>query len=275
MLIYPNAKINLGLYVTERRADGYHNLETVFLPIPLHDVIEINAAPREVVPLHFRSEGLAVNCEQGGNLIERVCLALSEEFQLPPLDVSLSKRIPMGAGLGGGSSDAAFTLCALNELFALELSAGEMERRLAAFGADCPFFVRNEPAYATGIGDVLTPYALSLKGYVLALVKPATFVSTREAYAGIRPKPAPVDLREALARPVATWRECVTNDFEESVFAAHPDIAAIKATLYDMGAIYAAMSGSGSTVFALFSHRVEELPRVFPNCFVHQALLRK
>lgn len=273
MYIYPCCKINLGLYVTSRREDGYHNLHTVFYPVPLCDTLEVEQSRAASWSLQLAGTPVAGNPEE--NLVVKVYLALRDEFQLPPVDIYLDKHIPTGAGLGGGSSDAAMTMRRLNELFQLGLTPDDMEARLAQFGADCPFFVRSRPVLAEGIGNLFTPITLTLSGWTLALVKPATFVSTREAYAGITPRSPRLHLSEALSQPVQTWRDTVFNDFEPSVFAAHPEIAAIKQTLYDMGASFALMSGSGSTVFALFTHRVEELPRVFPDCFTWQGTLRQ
>lgn len=270
MLTLPCAKINIGLYVTAKRPDGYHDLQTAFYPIPLWDQLEIKLLDeREGKPFDLRIGGKPVEGDPEKNLVVRVYRSLKEEFDLPPLDIFLYKNIPTGAGLGGGSSDAAFMMKALNKKFDLGMDSDEMERRVAAFGADCAFFVRAVPAYATGIGDRLSPLALSLKGLHLVLVKPADFVSTKEAYAGIVPRQPATDLRTALTEPVEEWRHTVTNDFEANIFAAHPAIAAVKRTLYDMGAAYAAMSGSGSTVFGLFRRPVEEAARVFPDCFVY------
>ena len=268
MLTLPCAKINIGLYITAKRPDGYHDLETVFYPIPLRDQLEITRLKNPTDDYTLRMSGNQIECHSEDNLVTRVYRSLQEEFQLPPVDVFLRKNIPTGAGLGGGSSDAAFMMRALNEEFQLELSEEEMERRMAGFGADCAFFIKCRPAYATGIGDVLTPFNLSLRGYHLLLVKPDDFVSTREAYAGVRPATPSFDLRQALSRPIETWRETVGNDFEKSVFLAHPNIAAIKETLYDMGSVYACMSGSGSTVFGIFRNPVEDAHKVFENCFV-------
>ena len=182
----------------------------------------------------------------------------------------------MGAGLGGGSSDAASMMLLLNEMFALGLSPEEMERRIAPFGADCAFFVRNRPAYATGIGDELSPIPLSLRGKFILLVKPDVFVSTKEAYARVTPRPADYPLREAIMQPIETWRGTVVNDFEASVFPNHPELAAIKQTLYDMGALYAAMSGSGSTLFGIFDRPVEEEARkLFSAAFVFSKQLAR
>lgn len=273
MLSHPIAKINLGLYVTERRTDGYHNLETVFYPIPLKDVLEIKPLRGSNAPYQFQMAGNAIAGRPEDNLVIRVYEETKRDFDLPPLDIYLYKHIPTGAGLGGGSSDAAYMMKALNEDFGLGLTNEEMERRVARLGADCAFFIQERPAFATGIGDQLTPFDLSLKGLTLILVKPAVSVPTKEAYAGIVPQTPDNDLRQALKAPVETWRETVRNDFEQSVFTAYPEIAAIKQTLYDMGAIYAAMSGSGSAVFGLFRHPHEEAERVFGDCFVFQQTL--
>lgn len=272
MYTYAPAKINLGLYVTDRRADGYHDLITAFYPIPLCDTLQVTEAKTNRWSL--QTAGIKVGAPPADNLAVRVYLDLQREFRLPPVDIYLDKHIPTGAGLGGGSSDAAETMKRLNTLFNLGLTDDVMERRLARFGADCPFFVRQNPVIATGIGDVFAPLPLSLKGWTLALVKPPVSVSTREAYAGVTPARPRYDLHEALAAPVETWRDTVLNDFEPSVFAVHPEISAVKRTLYDMGAAFALMSGSGSTVFALFPRPEEELPRVFSDCFTFQARLR-
>lgn len=271
----PYAKINIGLYVTERRADGYHNLQTVFYPIPLHDNLEVKPL-RIGAPTQRYALQIAGNEVQGSlddNLVVKVYNQLCNDFELPPIDIYLYKRIPTGAGLGGGSSDAAAMMKLLNEQFQLGLSYEEMEQRVSKLGADCAFFIQSRPAYAEGIGDILSPISLSLKNKYLLLVKPDIFVSTREAYAGVTPQYPANDLRKALQQPIEEWKNTVFNDFEKSVFLAHPEIAAIKQTLYDMGAIYASMSGSGSTVFGLFNHPVEAATEVFNNCFVFQEKL--
>ncbi len=274
MLAYPNAKINIGLHIVARRPDGYHDLETVFYPIPLQDALETRPLRGSNAPFALQTVGLEVGGHPEDNLVVKVCEDLRAEFGFPPQDIWLDKHIPMGAGLGGGSSDAATMMRLLNDVYDLGLIPEDMERRLAGYGADCAFFVRQRAAYATGIGDRLSPIDLSLRGLAIILVKPPVSVSTREAYAGVSPQQPEVDLREALSRPVETWRDCVINDFEASVFPKHPEIAAIKDTLYDMGALYAAMSGSGSTVYGLFHHELEEAPRVFQDCFVFQRILR-
>ncbi|HRF86124.1 MAG TPA: 4-(cytidine 5'-diphospho)-2-C-methyl-D-erythritol kinase [Alloprevotella sp.] len=274
MLCFPCAKINIGLNVVRKRPDGYHDIETVFYPIPLHDNLELRRDNKGTAPYSLQLAGDPVDCLPEENLIVRVFRSLQEEFSLPPSFIHLYKRIPSGAGLGGGSADAAFMIKAVNEEYGLNLSEEEMENRIAPFGADCPFFVRCRPVYATGTGNIMSPLPFSLKGWVLVLVKPSVSVSTREAYANLTPRESKHDLRILLANPVEQWRGTVRNDFEERVFLHHPRIAAIKSTLYDMGAVYAAMSGSGSTVFALFRHRIDEVSEVFDDCFVFQEKLR-
>lgn len=269
MIVYPNAKLNLGLNIVARRPDGYHDIETVFYPIPLQDALEVHTAQR----FSFRQAGDLLDCPAGDNLVIRALRMMEADFQLPELDIYLYKHIPSGAGLGGGSSDAAFMVRLLNEEFRLGLSEDEMERRLAPLGADCPFFVRNRPVFATGIGNVLTPVALNLEGYTLVLVKPDVHVSTREAYAGVTPRRPDVPLTEVIRRPVEEWHTLMRNDFEDSVFARHPEIAATKDRLYDLGARYAAMSGSGSAVFGLFSKPLEHVDELFPDTFVRQRTL--
>ncbi len=276
MLYLPNCKINIGLNVVSKRPDGYHNLETVFYPVPLRDNLEVKPLDDAADPYRLTVGGAKVEGQAADNLVVRVYLALKEEFGLPPVDIFLYKNVPMGAGLGGGSSDAASMMLLLNEMFALGLPPEEMERRIAPFGADCAFFVRNRPAYATGIGDELSPIPLSLRGKFILLVKPDVFVSTKEAYARVTPRPAEYPLREAIMQPIETWRGTVVNDFEASVFPNHPELAAIKQTLYDMGALYAAMSGSGSTLFGIFDRPVEEEARkLFSAAFVFSKQLAR
>ena len=263
MKTFPCAKINLGLYVTERRPDGYHNLETVFYPIPLCDELQVEPAESDT----FSLEGLPVAGSTQDNLVVRVVQTLRRQgYDLPPLAIRLTKHIPTGAGLGGGSSDAAYAMLLLNDLFRLGLTTDEMERLVAPLGADCPFFIRHQPAFATGIGDQLTPLALSLAGLHLVLLKPEDFVSTREAYQGVTPRQPRLSLAQSIQRPVTEWPRLVTNDFEDSVFPQHPAIQALKQWLYEQGALYAAMSGSGSAVFGLFAQSPASLasPPVSP-----------
>lgn len=269
MLLLPNCKINIGLNIVSKRSDGYHNLETVFFPIPLRDNLEFKEIENEDVPYRLVSGGVPIEGKPEDNLIVKVYLDMKAEFNLPALELSLYKNIPMGAGLGGGSSDAAAMMKGLNEAYNLQLSAEDMEKRLAKFGADCPFFVRNKPAYATGIGDELTNCNVSLKDKFIVLVKPDVFVSTKEAYAHVTPKLPAIPLAEAIKLPIETWKEQIVNDFEQSVFPFHPELPAIKQTLYDMGAVYASMSGSGSTMYGIFNRPTPEANEVFDKCFIY------
>ena len=250
MKTFPCAKINLGLYVTERRPDGYHNLETVFYPIPLCDELDIESSDHDSLSL----AGIHVDGPAEDNLVVRAVRLLRDEgHAVPPVSIRLSKHIPSGAGLGGGSSDAAHTVVMLNDMFRLGLTPDAMECLVARLGADCPFFVRHRPVFATGIGDQFSPLPLNLSGLHLLLVKPDDFVSTREAYQGVRPQRPLHDLRQSILRPVGEWASTVANDFERSVFPQHPAVEAIKRLLIAQGALYAAMSGSGSSVFGLFA----------------------
>lgn len=253
MITFPNIKINLGLSITEKRPDGYHNLETVFYPVALEDALEIrtNSEAQQKFTLHQHGMEIAGNPEN--NLVVKAYLLLDKEFHLPPVEIHLYKHIPSGAGLGGGSSDAAFMLKLLNEHYNLQLSDNQLEDYAATLGADCAFFIKNTPTYAEGIGNIFSPIELSLKGYRIMIVKPDVFVSTREAFANIRPHRPEYPVREVIRRPVAEWKDTLINDFEASVFPQYPVIGEIKEELYHQGAIYASMSGSGSSVFGLFA----------------------
>lgn len=257
MILYPNAKINLGLNVVEKRADGYHNIETVFYPIGLCDVLEVN--PSETcTDYSFSSAGISIDGDPDDNLIVKAYHLLRSGYQFPPVDISLVKQIPFGAGLGGGSSDAAFILKALNELFNLKMTTRRLEVLAAKLGADCPVFIKNKPVFATGIGNVFSSIDLSLKGYYLLLVKPDIHVSTPLAYSQVIPQKPELSLAELIKQPISEWKNSVKNDFEVSVFKAYPLIEKIKQQLYDMGAVYASMSGSGSSVYGIFSEMPEK-----------------
>lgn len=252
MLTFPNAKINLGLSITEKRPDGYHNLETVFYPVALEDALEIRTCPEATEKFVLHQYGMEIAGNPNDNLVVKAYLLLDKEFDLPPIEIHLYKHIPSGAGLGGGSSDAAYMLKLLNEHFGLKLSNEQLENYAATLGADCAFFIKNSPTFAEGIGNVFSPVSLSLKGYQILIIKPDVFVSTREAFAHIHPHHLEYAVREVIKRPINEWSEILINDFEESVFPQHPIIGKIKAELYRQGAVYAAMSGSGSSVFGIF-----------------------
>jgi len=271
MLLFPNAKINLGLNVVERRTDGYHNIETVFYPIGLSDVLEVN--PSETcTDYSFSSSGISLPGDPEDNLIVKAYHLLRFEYQIPPVDILLCKQIPLGAGLGGGSSDAAFMLKSLNELFELKITKKKLEGLAAKLGADCPVFIRNKAVFASGIGNVFKPVKLSLKGYYLLLVKPDIHVSTPEAYSLVDPQKPALSLLELIQKPISEWRGEIKNDFEKSVFTNHPEIEVIKNKLYDMGALYASMSGSGSSVYGIFDIMPEKT-EAFDDCFVSGGIL--
>ncbi len=252
MITFPNAKVNLGLNITSRRPDGYHNIATVFYPIGLTDSLEIVPAK----PGHGTSltnHGRVVDCPPEQNLVMRAWALLKQQFpQLPAVEMHLLKHIPFGAGLGGGSSDASAALLMLNDMFALGLDRDRLCALAARLGADCPFFVLNHPVMATGIGDVFSPVTVDLQGWTMLLVKPDVHVPTAQAYALVRPREPQEPIPAILQRPVEQWQGTLANDFEPSVFAAHPQLAAVKQALLDAGAAYASMSGSGSSIFGLF-----------------------
>ena len=253
MTTYPNCKINLGLHVVGKRPDGYHDLETLFLPVQDYtDTLEIE----DSASLQMVQEGIVLDNSPEDNLCIKAWRLLNEEFGIAPVRIILQKNIPFGAGLGGGSSDAAFTLKMLNSKFSLGLSVTELEHRAALLGADCAFFIRNQAAYATGIGDRLESIDLDMSDYRIIIELPdGEHVSTKEAYTGLHKElfgtPRP-DLREAVRLPVKEWCHFIVNDFEASVFPSHPAIAALKERMYERGALYASMTGSGAAVFGIF-----------------------
>lgn len=302
MIAFPNAKINIGLNVVRKREDGYHDIETVFYPVNLQDALEISlmrpldpsqlisrlkagklVQPDDALPF-FKSrkkkEGLpCCQLDMSGldgdfpaheNLVVKAYLMLLEDFDLPSIDIRLYKHIPTGAGLGGGSSDCASMLELLNRRFNLRLRDSALERYAARLGSDCPFFISGQPSLATGRGEILTPISLSLAGYTVLLVKPDVFVSTAQAYAGVTPKQPEMSLSESVRRPVCEWKDCIRNDFEPSVFSKFPILGEVKEKLYSLGAEYAAMTGSGSTVYGLFRKPLDNPQDLFKNMFTCQ-----
>lgn len=250
MLSFPNCKINLGLYITHRRSDGYHDLETVFYPVPLTDVLEI--VPAAKTSLHL--SGLAVAGNDNDNLVWKAYNLLKAEYadRLPPLDIYLHKVVPMGAGLGGGSADGAFMLRAINTYCQLNLSNTQLTSLALQLGSDCPFFIHNTPQYATGRGEQMQDCAIDLSAYSIQLICPTVHVSTRAAFGMITPRPAPFHLAQLPALPIEDWKHHISNDFEVPVFSQHPALANIKQQLYAQGALYASMSGSGSALYGIF-----------------------
>lgn len=302
MIAFPNAKINIGLNVVRKREDGYHDIETVFYPVNLQDALEISlmrpldpsqlisrleagklVQPDDALPF-FKSRrkrdslpccqlemsGLDSVFPAQDNLVVKAYLMLLEDFDLPSIDIKLYKHIPTGAGLGGGSSDCASMLELLNRRFNLRLRDSALERYAARLGSDCPFFITGQPSLATGRGEILKPISLSLAGYTILLVKPDVHVSTAQAYADVTPEQPEVSLLESVMRPVSEWKDCVKNDFEPSVFAKFPVLAEIKEKLYGLGAEYAAMTGSGSTVYGIFRKPLDNIQGLFKNMFICQ-----
>ena len=268
MIKFPNAKINLGLDVVEKRPDGYHNLETVFYPIPLHDILEITRDEE----FSFAMYNAKFEGSDNDNLVVKAYNLLAKEYEMPKVKISLYKNIPTGAGMGGGSADAAFALKMLNEIAELNLSDDKLEEYAACLGADCAFFIKNKPAYATGIGNILTQIDCNLTGYYLVVAKPDIHISTKEAYALVNPIHPENALADIIKKPVEEWQEQMKNDFEKSVFAKYPSVRRIKEKLYESGAVYASMPGSGSAFLGIFKNEcnLEDIKSEFPDIFCQQ-----
>lgn len=268
MLTFPNAKINLGLRIVEKRPDGFHNLQSCFYPVAWSDVLEV--VPSDT--FGFSNSGLPIPGAADTNLCVRAYNLLKADFGLPPVRMHLHKLVPIGAGLGGGSADAAFALSLLNSRFSLRLTTPSLEDYARQLGSDCAFFIKNQPMYCLEKGDVFEEVAVDLRGYHLLLVYPNLSISTAEAYAAIRPRRPETPLLEALQLPIDTWRINIRNDFEDSLFPKYPLLATIKHQLYEAGAVYASMSGSGSTVYGLFNAPVTP-PNQFRDYRVWQGKL--
>lgn len=274
MIDFPCAKINLGLNITEKRADGYHNLETVFFPIPICDTLEIKTMDERFpsnVACDLKVTGNNVCCNENDNLIVKAYNMIAADFEIPRVHAHLYKNIPSEAGLGGGSSDAAYMIRLLDQRFRINIGNAEMEKYAARLGADCPFFITAEPSYAEGIGEILSPVNITnnnLEGYSLVVVKPQISVSTKEAFSSITPRKPLMCCREIVAQPIETWKDALCNDFEESVFGIYPQLNDIKNRIYTLGAAYAQMSGSGSSLFGIFKSDVDEqsIKNEFADC---------
>ncbi len=251
MITFPNAKINIGLQVTGKRADGYHNIETIFYPVNIKDAVEAIEASKP----NFTTSGLSIP----GNAIDNLCIdayqLLKADFKIPPLHIHVHKNIPIGAGLGGGSADAAFFIKLLNEQFSLGLDDDAMINYCKKLGADCAFFIYNKSAYAYGKGDIFEKIALDLSDYNIVVVKPPVNVSTAEAYGGIKPAVSDLSLKQIAHMPIADWKHLLKNDFEINIFKQYPQIRTLKAALYDVGALFSLMSGSGSSVYGIFAQQ--------------------
>ena len=270
MVVFPNAKINIGLYITEKRPDGFHNLETLFYPIAFNDVLEIIECHNAENDIALHQSGHEITGNTTQNLCVKAYHLLKADFpELPSIDLYLHKIIPMGAGLGGGSSDGAFMLQLLNQKFALGLSQDQLMRYALTLGSDGPFFIYNKPCIAKGRGEILNPIALDLSSFEILIINPSIHLSTAQAFSMIHPQPASFDLRNIVDLTVDEWKNHVHNDFETPVFAQHPEIAEIKSLLYEKGALYASMSGSGSTVYGIF--KKEDKPDFnFPESYFYK-----
>jgi 4-diphosphocytidyl-2-C-methyl-D-erythritol kinase len=254
MICFPTCKINLGLRITNKRADGFHALETVFFPISIKDALEIIIEPdTNTAPITFTSSGLAINGDPSDNLCFKAYGLLKKDYPtIPNIKMHLHKTIPMGAGLGGGSADGAFTLVALNQLFNLQLSVDKLMQYALTLGSDCPFFIINTPAFASGRGEILKPINVNLDGYYIVIVNPGIAISTKLAFSLITPKVPDTNMEAIICEPVTSWKEKLINDFEQPIFNSFPELANIKETLYQKGAVYASMTGTGSTVYGIF-----------------------
>ena len=265
------------MYITSRRTDGFHNLETIFYPVPFTDALEIieNISPlNSNPPVIFSTSGLEIKGDPNENLCVKAYHLLKKDYPaLPLVQMHLHKVVPMGAGLGGGSSDGAYALLLLNDKFSLGISSSKLLGYALQLGSDCPFFILNQPCIGKGRGEILSPVELNLKGYTLVLVNPGIHVSTREAFGSITPQPPSFPIETFAALPVEDWKNKLSNDFEPGVFKKHPSVAQIKSVLLEAGASYASMSGSGSTVFGLFSKPPLAIPRFPSNYFVKEVLL--
>ena len=280
MLVFPNCKINIGLQILDKRPDGYHNLETVFYPVPLKDALEIIRNPEvdESRDAVFTQSGLPIAGDPAGNLCMKAWQLLKKDFPgLPPVKMHLHKTIPMGAGLGGGSSDGAHALLLLNRLFNLQLSREQLINYALLLGSDCPFFILNEPCFAGGRGEVMDPVAVNLKGYHLLLINPGIHISTAWAFQQLHQSGGwngkSNHLASAIHEPVAAWPQLIRNDFEHLVLEAHPELCALRAQLYETGAVYAAMSGSGSTFFGIYPSPPPALANLPENWMVRNLTL--
>lgn len=269
MISYPNCKINLGLHILRKRSDGYHDLETVFYPLDFTDILEIIIGENAQTLVQLSTSGLPVQSQPSDNLCAKAYHLLQKDFpDLPPLLIHLHKVIPAGAGLGGGSADASFTLKMINEMAGLQLSQQQLIKYASQLGSDCAFFIINKPCHATGRGEILEEIDLDLSAFTFVLVNPGLHVDTGTAFQGISPSDPAYSLKEVIRQPVSQWRYSLQNDFENTVFKKFPEIGAIKEYLYLQGALYASMTGSGSTVFGIFEK--DKLPALtFPeNYFV-------
>jgi 4-diphosphocytidyl-2-C-methyl-D-erythritol kinase len=258
MIVFPNCKINLGLHILQKRTDGFHDLETVFYPIALQDALEVVQNPSPTPTIQFNTTGLKIDSSAEDNICFNAYQLLKKDFpELPAIKMHLHKVIPSGAGLGGGSSDGAFTLLLLNKKFSLGLSEEQLLNYALQLGSDCPFFIKNKPCYATGRGERLEEIELDLSHYKIVLINPRIHIHTGKAFSKITPCHQRTSIKEIIQQPIGKWKDLLKNDFEEVVFAEYPEVKTIKEELYKQGAVYASMSGSGSSIYGLFHKNTE------------------
>ena len=270
MILYPNAKINIGLNILSKRTDGYHNIETLFYPIKLSDKLVLSPSSH----IELQTSGIKIDSDPDSNLVVKAYKLIRMHHKIDPVAIKLHKNIPNGAGLGGGSSDAAHMLLGLNKMFDLKRTNEQLKQYAAEIGSDCAFFIDNFPAMATGRGEVLKPLSICLNKYFLFLVKPENHISTKEAYAAVDPKIPEISLERQLLGDIKQWKDSVGNQFEASVFPKHPEILEIKTRLYQQGALYASMSGSGSSVYGIFEKIPHGIGQLFPDCFIHSEQMK-
>jgi len=269
MICFPNCKINLGLSIVEKRSNGFHNIETVFYPLTFCDALEIQNTEGATSLYNY---GVHIPGSSHDNLCLKAYHLLKRDHKIGSVEIHLLKNIPAGAGLGGGSSDATYTLLLLNDIFSLSLNNTQIKEYAKQLGSDCAFFIDNKPLFASGKGDCFETVQINLKGYYLVLIIPEVSVSTAEAYAGVKPLKKEKSIKEIIQLPVKEWKDHLINDFEKTVFEKHPEIQKIKEKLYTEGAVYAGMSGSGSAVYGIFDHD-RDLKKMFPGCIVRCELL--
>jgi 4-diphosphocytidyl-2-C-methyl-D-erythritol kinase len=269
MIIFPRAKINIGLRILEKRPDGFHNIETCFYPIPLCDALEFVIRKDGRKTDNMKITGLMNDDDVDNNLVIKAVKLMRESFSIPYLRIHLHKNIPVGAGLGGGSSDAAGMLKALNKYFGFNLTSEELHTFAGRMGSDAPFFIDGTPSFAEGVGNILSEFPVDLSRYYFVMLNPGLNISTAEAYQGCIPCPTGLSLRQMLTLPIESWRSRVVNDFELSIFISHPLVGELKMALYEAGALYASMSGSGSTVYALFKEKTN-LPESISRYLIYE-----
>jgi len=272
MILFPKAKINIGLYITEKRNDGFHNLQTVFYPVSLCDALEFVAPPGKMTGDEFSSSGIDIDCPPEKNLVMKALLKLREFKHLPFMRIHLHKAIPFGAGLGGGSSDAATFIKGLNKHFGLGMSNEELKEIALTIGSDCPFFIDGNPAYAEGRGEITTPVDPVISGKHIVIIKPDIDISTKEAYQECVPLKRPPDLKDHFNLEITRWKDLIGNDFEKSLFLKYPQLAIIKKSLYDAGALYSSMSGSGSSIYGIFNEK-PNLPGSLRQFIIYNGVL--